>query len=607
MKHVKKAQQMIQGEVQIAAQADKAKQLEQTLIKFSDLLIASTSAQHDEINFWEPKTLAPYEPMVDKKFFAAQNTLCVNSANYIMASHQNKTTLTAWRWDKKEAFLRFPLKEELAVLKQTDAFNGAICIGGTKNTGKLYIWSAQNGQLLGEIEGAHYMGISDLDISSQGDLVATAGKDSKVKVWIMKDLMTNMQSQQAQLIDNQNNMQEQENSLCLVEFGDHQAEVTQVQFSQNNSNRLFSCSLDKLFKVYDIAAKCTLKNIQLQSPIYKMAVDNLESHVYLACENQNIYCYSLEISSSDQKSKQKKTLQHKKKVTAMCLTFDGQYLISGDQQGLIYIWNIGSQDFHQMTSNVTSPRNGQQQQSGTSSNIGAGVSSILNQKSELIGVGSQLLKTLELHKDRGAITNLVCIYRPLSLYGLTANMKAYEPMELKAFQKIYNQELENQNLLVNLRLDNYKSIENDQDNWLQSNIEEQEELDYIVRSSQRIMKPDASQQAKNLPISKLKSGGVSSIVTKEIIQGKGSQSKAALNNSKVSANGKQGTKEEEKEQEEEDDFIGMSEPNHSSVGQQSLTGLAQGGDIFMSEVDRYKEENKRLKRTLLERFQQTFE
>jgi len=40
------------------------KSLEETLIKFSDLLIASTSASHDEVCFWEPKTLAPYEPLI---------------------------------------------------------------------------------------------------------------------------------------------------------------------------------------------------------------------------------------------------------------------------------------------------------------------------------------------------------------------------------------------------------------------------------------------------------------------------------------------------------------------------------------------------------------
>jgi len=34
-----------------------------------------------------------------------------------MAAHAQKTTMNAWRWDKKEPVLRFPLKEELSVFR----------------------------------------------------------------------------------------------------------------------------------------------------------------------------------------------------------------------------------------------------------------------------------------------------------------------------------------------------------------------------------------------------------------------------------------------------------------------------------------------------------
>jgi hypothetical protein len=95
----------------------------------------------------------------------------------------------------------------------------------------------------------------------------------------------------------------------------------------------------------------------------------------------------------------------------MCLTFDGVYLVCGDSQGLIYIWNV-SQEY--TGSQLTSPK--------------AGGGSSTSQPN---------LHTLELHKDKGAITNLLCIYRPLSLYGLTANMKGYDPLgEIKPFQKV---------------------------------------------------------------------------------------------------------------------------------------------------------------------------
>lgn len=96
-----------------------------------------------------------------------------------------------------------------------------------------------------------------------------------------------------------------------MEYGEHTSEVTQVCFSANNPGRAFSCSADKLFKVYDLGARCSIKNIQLPSPINRMAIDSIEAYAFIACENQNVYCYSLEISSSEAKSKHKRTLQHK--------------------------------------------------------------------------------------------------------------------------------------------------------------------------------------------------------------------------------------------------------------------------------------------------------
>lgn len=211
---------------------------------------------------------------------------------------------------------------------------------------------------------------------------------------------------------------------CFAEFGDHTAEVTQVQFSKSSPHRAFSASLEKTFKVYDIAAKCTLKTIQAPSPINKLAIDVIETQVYLACDNQNVYAYSLELPTASAvqqpQERQKRTLQHRKKVTAMCMTFDSQYLVTGDSQGLIYVWNVAAE--HQGGSTLTSPKGGN-----------AAATAVNGSNS------GNILHTFELHKDKGPITNLLCIYRPLSLYGLTANMKAYEPTEFKPFNKVASQ------------------------------------------------------------------------------------------------------------------------------------------------------------------------
>jgi hypothetical protein len=54
---------------------DDLKVYKEQLMKFTDSLIVSSSADMDVLQVWEPKTLVPFEPMIDKKFFARSNTL----------------------------------------------------------------------------------------------------------------------------------------------------------------------------------------------------------------------------------------------------------------------------------------------------------------------------------------------------------------------------------------------------------------------------------------------------------------------------------------------------------------------------------------------------
>ena len=188
---------------------------------------------------------------------------------------------------------------------------------------------------------------------------------------------------------------------CYHEFGDHTGVVTAVKFSYGASlQRAFSGSLDKTFKVYDLPSKMILKQIQMSSPILKIVVDQIESSAFIACENFNVYQMPLQASQPDLQTAsfsqqgtsmsnqaKKRTLLHKKRITAMTLSVDGKQLVTGDSGGTIYIWNLSVEG-----DNST----GMYQPS--------------------------LLKTLEIHSEYGAITNLEALTRPLSLFGLTANM-----------------------------------------------------------------------------------------------------------------------------------------------------------------------------------------
>ena len=64
----------------------------------------------------------------------------------------------------------------------------------------------------------------------------------------------------------------------------------------------------------------------------------------------------------------------------MVLSLDNKYLVSGTDEGTIYIWDTNKKE---------------------------------------------LYKNLELHKGKGAIMGLRAIERPIHLYGLNANVKAF--------------------------------------------------------------------------------------------------------------------------------------------------------------------------------------
>ena len=216
------------------------KMFQESVVKFNDSLILSSSDGAEEIQVWEPKTMAPYEAILEKKFFPRENTLQANAGNFVWSCHATKSIMNVWRWDSKEPVLRFPLRDHLTVFKTC---NTDLC-AGANSKGQLMLWSVLSGELIGEVDSAHYMEIKDIDLNR--DMIISGGKDCKVRVWLVTDLMYADKSKR----------------LPYAEFSEHTSEVTCVKFSQNCANRAFSASTDKQFKVYDLSSKLCIKTIQ---------------------------------------------------------------------------------------------------------------------------------------------------------------------------------------------------------------------------------------------------------------------------------------------------------------------------------------------------------
>lgn len=113
-----------------------------------------------------------------------------------------------------------------------------------------------------------------------------------------------------------------------------------------------------------------------------MAVDTLETEVYLGCKNKNVYCMPIESTMEGQEHTQKKAKrvfsQHRNEITCMTLSKNETRLIVGSSDGVLYIWSLEKEDE---------------------------------------------MKPLEIHKDKGAISNIIPIMKPVCLFGLKTKIR----------------------------------------------------------------------------------------------------------------------------------------------------------------------------------------
>ena len=132
--------------------------------------MASSSSENGQVCVWETQTLAPLETFKSDKFFVSPNTLQASPTGFIVATHIQKTTLAAWRWNKtSQPILKCPTKEEFSVVRMCSNAQGQeMLVCGTKK-GKILIYQVGTGNLLAEVQNAHYLAINDLDLSAGND------------------------------------------------------------------------------------------------------------------------------------------------------------------------------------------------------------------------------------------------------------------------------------------------------------------------------------------------------------------------------------------------------------------------------------------------------
>eukprot|EP01038_Epipyxis_sp_PR26KG_P014178 gene14178-19024_t len=185
---------------------------------------------------------------------------------------------------------------------------------GSAELGQLLVWEWQSETYVIKQQG-HLYGLNSMDFSSDGQLIATGGEDSKVKIW-------NCGS-----------------GFCFITFTDHTAPVTGVKFTGKGSGKaLISASLDGTVRAYDLLRYKNFRTLTTPNPVQFtcLAVD-VSGEVICAgaLDPFNIYVWSL------QTGRLLDVLAGHEGPIA-CLDFSNQngILASGSWDGTCKLWDV---------------------------------------------------------------------------------------------------------------------------------------------------------------------------------------------------------------------------------------------------------------------------
>ena len=112
---------------------------------------------------------------------------------------------------------------------------------GCSQLGQLLVWEWQSETFVLKQQG-HYYGISALEFSPDGSVIATGGDDGKVKLWSVMS------------------------GFCFVTFAEHTAAVTDICYVKG-SHAIVSASLDGTVRAFDLVRYRNFRTLTTPTPV----------------------------------------------------------------------------------------------------------------------------------------------------------------------------------------------------------------------------------------------------------------------------------------------------------------------------------------------------
>jgi len=215
-------------------------------------------------------------------------------------------------------------------------------------------------------------------------MIISGGEDSIVQCWNIFDILNT----------------ENKKIKSIHSWSEHTLPISDMAIGSSGiQSRLITVSSDRTCRIYDLISKsqlcCLLFPVGLTCVAFEISerffyVGGLDGKIYPVTLNKIQHFTANEITNQSEREINQPLIGHKQQITCMCISIDGNFLVSGSSDGIIIVWECKSR---------------------------------------------QVMRQFTNHK--GSISGIKILFKPFDLYDISEKKNDYFPLE--SFKKQTNE------------------------------------------------------------------------------------------------------------------------------------------------------------------------
>jgi len=300
--------------------------------KYEVLLTGDSSGQGCNTSAWDPVTGSCLHQW--RGGASLPRSVCLVGDDYLISGQPNKPLLNVWQVNKCEQLpLRLFTPGPVTALAVSPS--GSYLAAAVQET--VSVWQLGTGHLVAVLA-RHYQPVTVVTFTRDGTHLVSGGEDGQVLVWSLVTCLSrrSLPGQQVGQAEPRFTLSDHSLGVTALHCGYGAAPVA----------RLYTAAMDQVCRVYSLTRGEQLLAVSFTSPLTSLAVDSLESVIYVGCQSGTIHTISLtspprEVAVTADSLGAGTIQGHEHPVTCLSLSMDGRTLASGGE-GQVKLWDTPS-------------------------------------------------------------------------------------------------------------------------------------------------------------------------------------------------------------------------------------------------------------------------